>query len=264
MKDCRTGKENRLKSGNQRRRYLLPLIVVFIGICTAGGIAAKYRTDQQKQAEAIAAEFHFTSDLLEEDGAEYTLTDWSDGFDIELYNYEKENTALISGEDITYSVQLSDNQSWYCNDNNQGKFEKDSSSGKAKSQTIHIQPQAGAKEGSQVTVTVKSKSPFEKTLSATFTMSGSKTPSYTIVDQNDGTVLLTIQTNSYSGDINVSWNKNKFDPDNTNEYMTAWKDSEANGTLKAASNTTYSLLFFKNTTENVTKRTGSGAAISLP
>ena len=95
-------------------------------------------------------------------------------------------------------------------------------------------------------------------------MSGSKTPSYTIVDQKDGTVLLTIQTNSYSGDITVSWDKDKFDPDNTNEYMTKWKDSEANGTLKAASNTTYSLLFFKNTTENVTEKTGSGAVISLP
>lgn len=262
MKNGKNGEQNRLNFKNQRRIYLLPLIVVFIGICMAGGILAKYRMDLQKQSGITASDFHFTSDLLEENGASYTLTDWSDGFDIELYNYEKENTALISDQDITYKVTLSDNTNWLCKDKNDGKLEKDSN-GKAKSQTIHISPQTGAKDGSSVIVTVKSTSPFTKTLSATFKMEGSNTPSYTIEDQKDGTVLLTIKTNNYSSNINVSWNNEKFDPDNTNVYMADWKDIIGNGTLKASSNTTYSLLFFKNTTDHVTEENGSGTSISL-
>ena len=260
MKDCKNRKEDRVKSGNQRHIYLLPLIVVFIGICMTGGMLAKYRTALQKRSDITASNFHFTSDLLEENGANYTLTDWSDGFDIELYNYEKENTALISDENITYSVQLSDSN-WMCQDNN-GTLQKDSD-GKGKAQTIHIDPKSGAEEGNAVTVTVKSTAPFKKTLSATFTMAGSSTPSYTIKDQGDGTVLLTIKTNSYSGTMNVSWNKNKFDPDNTNNYMTEWKDSTGSGTLDTSSNTTYLLLFFKNTTDDVADKSGSGTSISL-
>lgn len=261
MKDCKNRKEDRVKSGNQRRIYLLPLIVVFIGICMTGGMLAKYRTDLQKRSEITASNFHFTSDLLEENGAEYTLTDWSEGFDIELYNYEKENTALISDENITYNVQLS-NSDWACRGDNSGTLQKDSD-GKGKMQTIHIYPKGNITDASSVTVTVKSTAPFKKTLSATFTMAGSSTPLYTIKDQGDGTVLLTIKTNSYSGNMNVSWDKNKFDPDNTNTYMTEWKDSIGSGTLETSSNTTYLLLFFKNTTDDVADKSGNGTSISL-
>ena len=261
MKDCKNRKEDRVKSGNQRRIYLLPLIVVFIGICMTGGMLANYRTDLQKRSEITASNFHFTSDLLEENGASYTLTDWSEGFDIELYNYEKENTALISDENITYSVQLSD-LNWACQDENNGTLQKDSD-GKGKAQTIRIYPKSGAEEENAVTVTVESTAPFKKTLSATFTMAGSSTPSYTIKDQGDGTVLLTIKTNSYSGKMNVSWDRSKFDPDNTNTYMTEWKDSTGSGTLDTSSNTTYLLLFFKNTTDTVKEKSSSGTSISL-
>ena len=61
----------------------------------------------------ISAQFHMTSDYLEEDGknidntdAVYDITDWSSGFDILLYNYEKENLALIAADDIQYDVSI--------------------------------------------------------------------------------------------------------------------------------------------------------------
>ena len=61
----------------------------------------------------ISAQFHMTSYYLEEDGknidntdAVYDITDWSSGFDILLYNYEKENLALIAADDIQYDVSI--------------------------------------------------------------------------------------------------------------------------------------------------------------
>ncbi len=225
-----------------------------------GGLMAKYRSDQQKQAEVKMAEFHFTSDLLEKNGASYTLPDWSDGFDIELYNYDKTDTKLISDTDITYKVTLSDTTKWKFSDSHNGEMK--TSTGK-EVQIIHVDPQPGVQENDEVTVTVKTIAPFTKTLTATFTMKGSKEPFYEITDQRDGTVLLTIKTNSYSDEVQVSWNTAQFDPDSTNPVMEKWSDAAGNGILSAEKNTTYELLFFKNTTENVAEKNGSGTKINL-
>ena len=47
-----------------------------------------------KQEEMKSSDFHITSDLLEEEGASYDVTDWRSGIDILLYNYEKEDLLL--------------------------------------------------------------------------------------------------------------------------------------------------------------------------
>lgn len=221
---------------------------------------AKYRSDQQRQAKVQMAEFHFSSDLLEKGGASYTLTDWSKGFDIELYNYDKSDTTLISDTAITYNVTLSDTQKWIYSDSCNGKMNVSS---EKKTQVLNITPQTGVKEGDSVTVTVKTTAPFTKTLQATFTMKGSNEPSYTVADQKDGTVLLTIKTNSYSGNVQVSWNAAQFDPDSTNPSMETWSDAAGKGTLSAEKNTTYELLFFKNTTDTVETQNDSGTQINL-
>ena len=94
-------------------------------------------------------------------------------------------------------------------------------------------------------------------------MKGSNEPSYTVADQKDGTVLLTIKTNSYSGNVQVSWNAAQFDPDSTNPSMETWSDAAGKGTLSAEKNTTYELLFFKNTTDTVETQNDSGTQINL-
>lgn len=265
MKDCRTGKANRLKSGNQRRRYLLPLIVVFIGICTAGGIAAKYRTDQQKQAEAIAAEFHFTSDLLEEKMAEYQITNWSSGFDIQLYNYEKENMALVSNEDISYNVIVEPADKWQCEDGLTGKLTGKSSA----KNTLNIHPKSGAviNQKDEVTVTVKSTAPFSKELSAKFILASKSMPENQLVSnsKDENQWRLTVRTNDYSGMVNISWPKDELCPDNTNEYMSKWKN-DGSETLEVKANTTYELVFLRSTEGTAFQLysgSGSGTDISI-
>ena len=105
--------------------------------------------------------------------------------------------------------------------------------------------------------------PYKKTLSATFKIVSEGSPSYTVKDQSDGTVLLTILTNDYSGNITVKWKTGQLDPDSTNTDMADWSDASGQGILKAEDNTTYQLLFFKNITDNFTERSGMGTEIVL-
>lgn len=206
----------------------------------------------------ISSNFHITSDYLEEKGVSYDLTDWASGFDILLYNYEKENIALVAEDDISYKVAITGK--WVYSDPNDGIFKKNATPA---SQAIHLTPGTDVKKGDQVTVTVTTTAPYVKTLSATFTMASSSSPSYTIKDQADGTLLLTIQSNDYSGNITVKWNKAQLDPDSTNKNMANWSDAAGQGVFTAEDNTTYQLLFFKNIADSFTDRSGVGTEISL-
>ena len=254
-------RKKREKESRKFPKCTAALLAVLLLCLLLGGLLAKYRSDDQRQAQLTASEFHFTSDYLEETIASYTITDWQDGFDIQLYNYEKENTAQITQEDITYRVSLSGSTNWNSfTDSNDGKFAK---STEKKIQKIHINAPVGASQGDTVTVEITTTAPFVKTLSATFTMAGKNQPDYTITDQGDGTVALQIQSNGYSGELQISWAAEKYDPDNTNQYMRRWADSSPQGTISVEKNTTYELLFFKNTTENVTTQRGSGTSITV-
>ncbi len=252
----RTG--NHKKRNRSGKKWLwLFLLVVLVGIL-AGGVLARYRSDNQKQEEMKSSDFHITSDLLEEERVSYDVTDWRSGIDILLYNYEKENVALIAGDDISYTIKV--DGKWVCTDPNKGVFKK---SKDRTSQTIHLTPGTDVKNGDTVTITVNTTAPYKKTLSATFKVVSEGSPSYTVKDQSDGTVLLTILTNDYSGNITVKWQTGQLDPDSTNPDMADWSDASGQGILKAEDNTTYQLLFFKNITDSFTERSGMGTEINL-
>lgn len=240
----------------KKRNLAIFLTAVLATGLLAGGLLAKYRSDNQKQAEMISAQFHVSSDYLTEEGSSYDITDWQNGFEIQLYNYEKENTALISEDDITYEVSLSDTTKWKTGKLN-GTIRKSS---EKQSQSIKITP-TSASAGESITVTVNITKPFTKTLKATFTLKGKSQPNYTITDNEDGSILVTIQSNSYSGDFTVNWKEEKYTPDNTNPLMTEWKNSSQ--TITVQKNTTYELLFFKKSVESINNTSGSGTTISL-
>lgn len=252
------------------------LAAVLITGILAGGLLARYRSNNQRQAEMIAAQFHVSSDYLKESNSEdsnsipsYNITDWKDGFEIQLYNYEKENTALISDENISYEVKVSSDK-WEIADSSDGVFKDtlkvaQNADGSMQPQTaiLVIKPKdsSAITEGSAVTVTVNTTAPFTKTLSATFTVKGKNQPDYSMTDKEDGTILLTIQTNSYSGKMTISWDAEKYAPDNTNTLMTSWTGAPQQ--LVVQKNTTYELLFFKKSVTSVTAQNGSGTTISL-
>lgn len=109
---------------------------------------------------------------------------------------------------------------------------------------------------------MKTLQPFTKTLSATFYIKGKKQPDYHIQDQGDGTVLLTAQSNSYNREMTISWDTDKYAPDNTNVQMESWQSSPQ--TFSVQKNTTYEFLFFKKSIDAVTETSGNGVTIGLP
>lgn len=254
--------QNREKKNNVPVGVKYGLVALAILLLMTGGLLAKYMTEQSKAAQMVSAQFHISSDYLEEEKekASYDIYDWTDGFEIRLFNYEKENVALLSAEDVKYSVSLSDTSNWTYSDTAQGVLAK---SAEKEEQVIQIKPQRNAKEGSQVTVTVTTTAPFKKTLSATFTMKGQNQPSYQLKDQGDGTVQLTIQSNLYEGTVTVKWT-DQVSPDNTNPNMESWSDQNKKGSFEIKKNTTCTLLFFKNTKDTITLKSGNGATIQLP
>ena len=261
---------NKKNTGTRKKRKLpFILAAVLIAGLLTGGLLAKYRSDNQKDAEMIAAQFHVSSDYLTEatPSPSYDITDCQDGFDIQLYNYEKENTALVSDAetDIKYTVKLSnisdtsDTSDWSYSDTNKGTM---TGSSTKKSQSIRIIPPVTAGDGDSVRVTVKTTEPFTKTLSATFTVHGKSEPDYNIQDNGDGTVLLTIQSNNYAGAVTINWDADEYAPDNTDPQMESWSGSPKE--ISVEKNTTYELLFFKKSVKSITGTSGSGTSISIP
>ena len=230
-------------------------------LALGGGLMAKYVKENRQQAEMTAAQFHISSDYLEETekNAKYSITDWKDGFDILLYNYEKENIAQISECEISYDVTVGNG--WTVTDDGNGKLTVDSNK---KAVALHLNPGASARKDDKVTVTVTTTAPYTKTLSAEFTLATSSVPDYTVADQGDGTVLLTIHSNDFTGDMTIQWTNDKLDPDNTNSLMRKWTEAgtTSSGTLFVEANHTYELLFFKEKTDNVTC-SGTGTTITL-
>lgn len=249
----------RKKSGKVKWIAIFTLFAVLL----TGGLFAKYIAEHQKDANMTSSDFYFTSNYLEEAEKNYDMNDWTDGFDIELYNYDIKDSAKVSQHEIQYKVSVSGNGDWTCNDTHKGVLSLGSSDKKQK-QTIHINPGNTAKKGNVVKVTVTTISPYQKTISATFTAISSDKPDYTIKDEGDGSVSLEILSNDYKGPIGITWDKDQYDPDSTNQYMKTWVDSEQNGTITVEKNTMYHLLFFKNTTNNIQQTSGSGTNIKLP
>ena len=208
---------------------------------------------------------HFSSDYLETGGASYDVVDWEDyGFVIELYNFNKENQALLAGADISYTVTANNGATV---DIPSGSFGTTT----AQTQAIHVIPSAGATVGDVITVTATADNGgATRTVTANFTLASREYAQYTAVDQGDGTVLLTIWTNDFGRDSygnntrNITINYAGFLPDNTNNFMSGWSGSS--GTISVRANTVYELLFFKTTAgsfRDIDLTSVSGSAITL-
>ena len=253
------------KQKKQKKQGKVKWIGIFtlFAVLLIGGLSAKYISEHKKDADMTSSNFYFTSDYLETDTKKYDITDWSDGFDIELYNYDQGDESKVSEDNIEYEVSITGDGNWTYTDGNKGKLNLGTDGNKNK-QTIHIEPGETAQKGDVITVTVKTTSPYQKSISAQFTLTSSSKPDYTIKDMGDGSVSLVIKTNDYEGTVKINWNQASYDPDNTNKYMNNWKDSDQIKALKVEKNTTYQLLFFKNVTTDITGRTGSGTNITMP
>ncbi len=228
---------------NKKRRIPILLLIIAAILAVIGGISAKYIAERKTEAEMIAEDFHISSDYLEVGGSTYTVSDWTEGITIELYNYEKENTALKAANDIEYEVSLSSGNYSIYSDNDLVSSKNGGIYTLEKGAGTHIIQVKDVEES--VTVTVTTTAPFKKVLEGTFTLSGEKDLAYEVnrMTDNGDYYLLTLHTNTYEGKVTVTWPQD-LEPDNTNELMSNWSSNSGTTVKDVNSFSTYKLIFF--------------------
>lgn len=263
--------ENR-NAGRERkkrrmRRIIAAEIMVLFLVVLGAGILARYISSYKKKAEMLSSSFHFTSNCLEEEEeTAYTISDWMEGITILLYNYEKENVALIAEEGISYKVDAGEGWDVSVTDETgsavvypeEGLYSMPGGGGR-RSQTLKL-VYTGTGTPEKVSVKVTAVSPYSKTLQADFTLSGKADPDYTVEDKGKY-CLVTVRANNYSGTITVNWDSVLFSPDNTNPIMEDWLNVNKTGSFNAEPYTAYELIFVKNADKEYSATSGTGSTV---
>lgn len=222
-------KKNKMKI-KQPFLFLLFGFLIWAGIF--GGLYAKYIAQESRKNKPIAENFYFTSDLLTEDGKNYTLSSGTNKITFQLRNFEDELRSSDSNIEYKYTVTRNDQEE----KNQVGTITSNGSSGNSSTITID-----NLKTG-EYTVTAMATSPFTKTLKATFLIPEESTEIEYNVEDKAGSpyAMLHVSTKAYNGKVKISWPDGLI-PDTT---QAAFEDT------KTENNDTYSS---SNVIETVTK-----------
>lgn len=207
-----------------------------------GGFYAKYVHQESEKKAPIAEKFYFTSDFLRQNGKDYTLASNTKQLEIELRNYEDDLRS--SDSDIKYRYVVKKDGTQIQTDT--GTISKKTDSGNKVQITIN-----NLKAG-KYTVTATAESPFQKTLSASFTIpEESKDLNYKVSDsQQSAYASLQISTDAYDGAIKIQWPSGLI-PDSTQKIFENTKNLQNNKyvtgsmTVQVKKYTAYTYRFFK-------------------
>jgi len=258
------GKQEMKRSGLGERT----VPVVCLALLTAGGLLAAHIISNQRRIALEFSRFRISSNYLEEgERTCYTVGNWGDGFDILLYNYEKEDTSQTASVDMSYkvtaengeiSVRKQSGETVNMAANSTYTFAAEQT---ASYHVLHVTPDAGKDDA--IIVTVQTTSPYQKTLTAEFQVQNYSKPEYTLTDQNNGTILLTVHTNDYQDSMTVTWEPEKYSPDHDNELTASWSEDPPIAHFPVSRDSTYELLFRKKTDDPYPEQKGSATVITL-
>jgi hypothetical protein len=237
------------ENADKKKVYKLTAVAMaalLLVVGTIGFAAAKYVSNNEKEAEIHASNFHFSSNYLKVDGVpEYNVSDWgSNSVVFYLFNYEQENTALVSDCDISYKIIAPAN--WDVTV--EGETLKDGVYTMEQGESFH-RVSLTYKENDKpnpAEVTVESKAPYKKILKAKFNLTTKQGIEYTVDDMGDYAVV-TISTNDYHGAVTVGWNPATHSPDNNCSLMINWRDNKSTEVINVMEYTTYTLIFVETT-----------------
>lgn len=218
------------------------LVALVLTVGAIGFTAAKYVSNNEKEAEIHASNFHFSSNYLMVDKLpEYNVSDWgSNSVVFCLFNYEQENTALVSDCDISYKITAPAN--WVVAVEGETPVKDVYTMEQGESTHRVSLTYTGTDKPDPVEVTVKAISPYSKTLKAKFNLTTKQGVEYTVEDKGDYNVV-TISTNDYHGAVTVGWNAATHSPDNNCSLMINWRDNNSTEVISVMEYTTYTLVF---------------------
>lgn len=216
-------------SKKKKRDHRLSAVLVIIGILLLSGSAvtfSRYVLQREEGQIATAADFYFESDYLKEGGAAYTV--YTGSVNIRVANHDGLNAT---GADISYTI------------GEKGSAEPRTLKGGAQSSDEYDLSGAA---GETKTIFAAAASPYQKTLSASFTFQDpGESTVYRITDQGYYLVL-DLYIGAKVQDITIVYGADLV-PDSTNELMAGWTSGES-GTLSGLSpHAHYSLVFFEST-----------------
>lgn len=243
--------KNKIKT-TQPFLFLLLGFLILAGIF--GGLYAKYIDQQSEKTKPIAENFYFTSDLLTEEGKNYTLSAGTKQITFELRNFEDDLRSSDSNIEYQYIVT----KNGQTIKNQTGTITSNQNTGSKNTVTID-NLYAG-----EYKVTATATSPFKKILKATFSIPEESTDiAYTISDQEGSPyVILHVSTKAYKGNVKILWPEGLI-PDTTNKAFEDTKiennDSyrSSNITAQVTKYSSYTYRFFKkDTTKNYSTEAG--------
>ena len=222
---------NSTKRNDGRRRAIIYVITALVVLSTLAvmGIYAKYTTGKKTEGYVSAAEFYFTSDILKETPATYTLNPGKNGeteISFELRNYADAlrwsdgsiefkigivSTTSEALEGVTMKVDKIPQE--INSDSSHGTLE----GGSAQSAKVTI---SGLKNGTTYTVTATGDAGYVSTLSAIIVVKPDENNIYYNVasDHEGHYILLTVWTEKITGTVNITFPDGLI-PDGTDPVM---------------------------------------------
>ena len=207
-------------------------LILMLGIVPS---LAKYVKEHGKQSKVVSDNFYFTSDYLSESAIpEHKI--YGDSVAFEIRNFIDSLRTNVAN--IEYTVSASDGTL----SSNGGTL----TGGTEKCAKITL-TYSGEEAEKEITVTVKSSSPYVKELKAKFVFT-KPVLRYEITDSVGSYFAeLYIHTDNDAKTVTVNWNKAELWIDETNDYVFG----KLNGTKNSASvdipaHTTVKIAFFKN------------------
>lgn len=214
------------KKKNPRRAYLWICLLILVA-SSVWGVSAKYIYQREQDLVVEADMFYFTSDLLTETGAEYTLSPYTETVTFTVSN------AIDDLRFTTREIQYE----YYLNGAKQGEtksFSRGMSTSQSQSFDFQVTP------GKTYTVRVVANAGYTKTLSATFVVPQKPNKLYKHLDVSDSRyVLLTVWTEDVSGNVTVRFPAGLI-PDATGGAWAAI-DNFSNGSYGAGETTSVPL-----------------------
>lgn len=251
---------------------ILAAVLILLGTAF-GDVSAKYVKDAGDQKAVVRAkEFYFSSNLLKENGASYSLNPGTKSITFELKNHD--DSLRYSEEKITFTVDSG---------NAKATYEPNELTG-SKISTVTV-TLSGLEDGQTYTVKAIGDGGYKKELYATFEVKtpGTNVYKHLAADPSGAFVLLTVWTENVTGAVTINFPAGLI-PDATDGALTGiqnYKDgkyiantsesgiSNAAGTMGVYSSHTYRFFLEQNftnyTIEDFTVIVGGTSAVaSIP
>lgn len=208
---------------------------------------AKYTTNKKIYNGIDASDFHMSSNILKEvntanpNGAVYDYYSWPATIEVELYNWDLDNTLSYTSANIDYTVVI---EGATFDDEGRGRIDENTTGNRHNTSKIIVVPVSD--DIPEIIINVHVLKPYPVVYRAVLTLAGIPNNSYyEVVDKLFYYELIVYAANDLTN-ITITWPTNVSpDNNNTDVDMVTWVGNSAT-VSRFEKGKSYSMCFFKN------------------